>query len=465
MLSVKMGNWKGKLSCVLFEFLYALIFLLLLRLFEYSYCFFTPNSYYFFDLLNGVADDLFLAISFSFLLFIIDFIPSIKQQISRVVFSIFVVTNLLLSFYYLTSGRLLGEEIFRYGMNESAVIIYSSISNLELVVFILLLILCFQLIRVKEQIKQNYLKLRYNYVLSIIYVVVLIPVLVNNWSRTYALKGIDSYENEEAYEIGSNKLKFFLNDLVYILRDSSEVIDKDDCACYETKVDVTNKDYPLLNESNQTSTLKPFFDGVNDSTNVVIFIVESLSSSFSGPSNYLGSYTPFLDSLRKVSLVWDNTLSGAIRTYGVLPNVLGGLPYGADNKGIINDANIEKIKYPSLMSVLGAKGYYSSFYYGGWSGFDQMSKFMKVGGIDKINDSNEMKGVFEGKVEYQWGYSDFDMLTYASNEFLESNNKSIDVILTLAIHKPFDQEIKEEDFSIYKHQIQKRTVPKRCLIV
>jgi len=41
-----------------------------------------------------------------------------------------------------------------------------------------------------------------------------------------------------------------------------------------------------------------------------------------------GGFTPYLDSLTTKSLYWENFLSNTGRTFGVLPSLLGSLPFG-----------------------------------------------------------------------------------------------------------------------------------------
>src|ERR1022692_4715500 len=90
-----------------------------------------------------------------------------------------------------------------------------------------------------------------------------------------------------------------------------------------------NIDYPFLHKDNTPNTLKPFFlagDG-SQKPDIVVIIIESMGKAYSGKDAYLGSFTPFLDSLADHSLYWENCLSGGGRTFAALPSIFGSLPF------------------------------------------------------------------------------------------------------------------------------------------
>ena len=115
-------------------------------------------------------------------------------------------------------------------------------------------------------------------------------------------------------------------------------------------------------------------------------VCESLSRVFTGPgAKYPERNALALDNLVDSSLYWRNFVSNCHRTYGVLPNILGSLPYGNRTRGF----STIKTPYPihqTLISTLRKQGYLSAFYYPGWGGFDSVTEFMFVQGVTKLFD-------------------------------------------------------------------------------
>ncbi|MDF1516911.1 MAG: sulfatase-like hydrolase/transferase, partial [Lutibacter sp.] len=143
-------------------------------------------------------------------------------------------------------------------------------------------------------------------------------------------------------------------------------------------------DYPLLKPfQDSKDVLSPFFDIQAEKPNIVIIIVEGLGGEFVGKNTYRG-FTPFLDSLITKSLYWENFVSNAGRTFGVLPSLLGSLPYG--EKGFLELNPLPS--HFSLISVLKANDYTTSFYSGDNSSFDRKINFLEYNEIDHIIDEN-----------------------------------------------------------------------------
>ena len=90
---------------------------------------------------------------------------------------------------------------------------------------------------------------------------------------------------------------------------------------------VSSPDYPFLTTDTVADVLSPFLRHDTQPPQLVIIVVEGLGRAFTNEGAYLGNFTPFLDSLSKQSLYWDNFLSAGGRTFAVLPSVLGSLPF------------------------------------------------------------------------------------------------------------------------------------------
>jgi uncharacterized sulfatase len=177
--------------------------------------------------------------------------------------------------------------------------------------------------------------------------------------------------------------------------------------------------------------LSSFFRESPSKPNLVFVIVEGLAKCFSGSGASDGSFTPFLDSLSQHSIYFTNFLSTSERTVGVLPSLLGSIPYGKSGFSRL----IEKGKYPrhfSLLKILKANGYYTAFHYGGWVHFSDYDDFMYEQGINYISEES-------AATDFSWGLPD-DSLYMKSFHVIDSTHNPqprVDVYLTLSTHHPF----------------------------
>ncbi|SFQ26785.1 uncharacterized sulfatase [Pseudarcicella hirudinis] len=197
--------------------------------------------------------------------------------------------------------------------------------------------------------------------------------------------------------------------------------------------------FPFLHQDNTPDVLGPFLSKSEKKPNIVVLIVEGLGRAFSGENAYLGSYTPYIDSLSAKSLYWENFLSEGGRTFAVLPSLLGSLPFA---KAGFNELGPKMPDHVSLVSILRKQGYYTSFYYGGDAGFDNMSMFLKKSGIDRVNDEGTYGAGYvkmpTSPSGFSWGYGDKELFRrfFTVNE-KPLNQPRLDVVLTVSTHNPF----------------------------
>ncbi len=207
----------------------------------------------------------------------------------------------------------------------------------------------------------------------------------------------------------------------------------------DEEIDPAN--FPFLHRSDSSkNVLAPYFEQQDSATapNIVLLLVEGLGRAFSNKNAYLGSFTPFLDSLSTKSLYWENFLSNGGRTFAVLPSVLGSLPFGPNG---FNELGEKMPAHLSLISLLKNNGYKTSFYYGGDAAFDNMGLFLQRSGIDKIYDEKTFNGSSYQKLPpsssgFSWGYDDASLFRYALKN-TDTLSPSLKIILTVATHSPF----------------------------
>ena len=214
----------------------------------------------------------------------------------------------------------------------------------------------------------------------------------------------------------------------------------------------TNFSYPLVHSEPYENVLGDYFKKEDKAPNIVFVFCESLAGTISGKKAAVGNLTPFIDSLIDNGLYWENFLSNAERSYGVLPNVMGSLPYGLGPRGFTktNPEGAPQSRNPlhqSLVSVLRPHGYKSGFFYGGWGLFDNMKTFLtrsvKTDWFVHGLDFNFAKyGTFEDhKLNQRWGYSD-KVLFEQSLDMIDSlrvgTSPYLSFYLTLSFHSPFN---------------------------
>ena len=202
-------------------------------------------------------------------------------------------------------------------------------------------------------------------------------------------------------------------------------------------------DYPLLKPfGDSEDVLAPFFNIQEEKPNIVMIIVEGLGAEFVGKNTYRG-FTPYIDSLISKSLYWENFVSNAGRTFGALPSLIGSLPYG--EKGFLELNPLPS--HFSLISVLKANDYTTSFYSGDESSFDRKINFLEYNGIDYVLDQNKYGPGYvktqENSGGFSWGYPDGEIFKKTLSELDKKKQPRLDIIATLTNHEPFDFPSKE----------------------
>jgi uncharacterized sulfatase len=392
-----------------------------------------------------------------------------SRRLAFIVYVVFATILLLIQFglvfYFLTALVPLGADVYGYSMAEikQTVGAAGSLNWISILAFLLLIAIIVAAFRFL--LKKMYLPI---YIVLIIPVLMLIYLFIPNKTLVPSVNFKSDYVNTSVI----NKSFFFYNSSRQYFFPPEDDHDVDIYADNFIGMTNTNTDvkgiqsfqyldptnYPFLHVDNSEDVLSPFFniDSAATKPNIVFILVEGLGRAFTNDGAYLGNFTPFIDSLSKKSLYWENFMSMGGRTFAVLPSVLGSLPYGAHGFSELGDKMPPQL---SLMSLLKYNGYASGYNYGGDSHFDFMDVFMQHQGVDAIND---IKSFGPGYVKmpasssgFSWGYGDKELFRHYF-EKLNSRQKSpfIDVLLTVSTHSPFL--INEQDY--YLQKFEKRMV-------
>ena len=225
-----------------------------------------------------------------------------------------------------------------------------------------------------------------------------------------------------------NKIAFLTSDIIKFQNEKNRL----------NAYNFNRNDYPLLKPFSQSKdVLSPFFNITQEKPNIVVLIVEGLGSEFVGNRTYSG-FTPYLDGLISKSLYWENFVSTTGRTFGVVPSLLGSLPFG-------ETGFLELPKTPShisLISVLKANDYSTSYYSGDQSSFDKKINFFEYNDIDNVIDENKYEPEYI-KTEansggFSWGYPDSEIFKKTLATIDKYPEPRLDIIMTLSNHEPFN---------------------------
>ena len=226
-----------------------------------------------------------------------------------------------------------------------------------------------------------------------------------------------------------------------------------------------NFKYPFWHTDKYQDVLGKYINKPSGKPNIVFIVVESLGSDVCGPNTRFKGVTPFLDSLITHSLYWPNTLATSQRTFGVLPGLLGSLPFGTEGFLKLREA---MPKHETIMSRLKANGYTLTFNYGGYPEFQDMDAFIKRNRFDRVLPNPFFNPAETPKNEFnQWGFHDAVMFSKAIDAITEKewNSPRMDFYLTLSTHDPFDFYGNERFDKIMDKIIERNTSETRSIML
>ena len=275
----------------------------------------------------------------------------------------------------------------------------------------------------------------------------------------YANPSPDSFQKNAAYNLTCNKLSYWLADSYRYFKRKNRTDIKtelsEEVAFYQKNqpFSFTSSEYPLLHENTEKDVLGSFFTLQKTPPNIVIMVIEGLSSDFSGDHAFAGSFTPFLDSLSHQSLSWDNFLSTAPGTFAAHPAISGSLPYGKRGFSIMNVMP----DHLSLIKIAKSNGYHTKFLVGFNPDFDNMGGYIRAQGTDFILSQypSRYKEMGIGKEGWSMGYPD-DALYSRSFEVMDSirNTPYLNIFHTGTTHMPYLFEQKPQYEKLFEQKIK-----------
>lgn len=424
-----------------------LITLFFVKTIEYSYSELKnqiPESFSNIVFRDFLSDLIFFAKALPILFvvyFILFFIIKTKRGIfiaTGILFSLFILIQLVLVKYFFTASVPLGADLYGYSLAdiEQTVSSGTKIDLLSILILIIPLLFLWGMLWAVSKINFSKFKLT---------LVLLVAGLSLSFLDISAIPAYKGFKSEYTYNLGINKAAFFFERSFQYFFDNEPTVDIYASNYFDNDVSTNGNfvnsfkyikpEYPFLRENNTADVLGNFFNiDKAQKPNFIFIQVEGLGRAFSGPDAYLGSFTPYLDELRTQSLYWQNFLATQGRTFASLPSILGSIPFF--DKGY-NSLNKKMPNAITTLSLLKHNGYATSFFMGTDAAFDNEDTFLRKQAIDRLISKPNFKG-YPAAHNMDWGYPDFDLMQKTIETLSQAQKKPfISYLQTISMHTPY----------------------------
>ena len=172
--------------------------------------------------------------------------------------------------------------------------------------------------------------------------------------------------------------------------------------------------------------------------NIIIIILESVSREYVGTLNDYPGYTPFLDSLSRHCLVFNNAFASAERSSKAIPAILAGIPSLMDEPFMYSAYQDNCMK--GLGTYLKPFGYHTSFFHGGLNGEFNIDALAPAAGFNLYFGKNEFNDdtYFDG----HWGIYDEEFMQFFSKKLNDFPEPFCSALFTVSSHQPFPIPVK-----------------------
>lgn len=167
--------------------------------------------------------------------------------------------------------------------------------------------------------------------------------------------------------------------------------------------------------------------------NVVIIIMESFGSEYTGLSGDQKSLTPVFDSLAKQGKLFSNAYANGKTSIKGIPAIVAGIPTLFDGSFTYSAYNANT--FESVATLLRKKGYSTSFYHGGNNGTMGFDVFAKAAGFNRYYGRNEYPGTedFDG----HWGIYDEPFFQFFKQGLDAEKEPFVSCFFSLSSHHPY----------------------------
>lgn len=195
------------------------------------------------------------------------------------------------------------------------------------------------------------------------------------------------------------------------------------------------KIYTPICQPNKDIWTDDLFDTVPQigKTNVMIIVIESMSAEYTGVCNKTSkTYTPFLDSLAKHSIVFQGMSNGKKSIDGI-PGITASMPLLNETPYITSAYGDNELN--SIASILKQQGYATAFFHGGYNGTMNFDVFAHQVGFEHYYGKNEYNN--NNDYDGNWGIFDEPFLQYVAKVTDTMELPFASTIFTLSNHPPY----------------------------
>ncbi|WP_373398571.1 LTA synthase family protein [Algoriphagus halophilus] len=363
------------------------------------------------------------------------FSPKLGRGLTLLIFVLTIIIHVALISYFLKTLLPLGSDVYAYSMDDLLATVQASGQLNFLTVFLgivgailLGLILSLGYRFIKLSLKS------YLVVSGLTYVFIFFYVFFPITDTSSANENKSNVQVNKTHFLTQASFNYFMFDDNYYfdfyLRPSGNDL--------VVKKDYFDDIYPFLHRAEYPDVLSPYFDSLESKPDIVFILFESLGRAYSGRDAYLGSFTPFLDSLAESSLVWENAISSTGRTFGILPGTMAGLPFG---KNGFLEFSPNYPHHETILSILKENGYELNFFIGADQNFDNEGSFLNYQEVDLIVDQQSYGPEYEktpSESGFSWGYPDKAMFSNGLSKLPPSDESpQLRIFQTQTSHDPY----------------------------
>jgi len=155
-----------------------------------------------------------------------------------------------------------------------------------------------------------------------------------------------------------------------------------------------------------------------------------------------------LKAIEQKGISFKNFIPSANSTMNSLGAIISGVPYCGVNISKIGELRLFE---SSIFNQFKKLGYQTNIFFTTYSSWQNLANFSKKQGVDNVYDgtsSNASKGI--------WGINDVSLFNNVLDK-VDSHKKSLNIILTISNHSPYEEDVFKEGFkfnlNLYKSKI------------
>lgn len=190
----------------------------------------------------------------------------------------------------------------------------------------------------------------------------------------------------------------------------------------------------VMRLKNMTDLSRPPL-GVAKKWNVVVLILESFATEYTGAAGEHKGYTPFFDELAKKSFYFRWNFANARRSIEGLPAVICGIPAIMEEPIITSDFSSNRMD--CLPKLLAQHGYSTYFLHGAHNGSMHFDSFSRLAGFENFVGLDEYPKDNPEDFDKYWGVLDEPMFQYATRVIDQAPKPVLLSVFSLSSHHPY----------------------------